>query len=232
MSYMKRYKLLARSAYRKSRQKLNAYGILNVNPDIADTFNRRSKVGCDAYKCIFIHVPKTGGISICKDLRVRNNHMTAEEWKAINPELFHSYYKFTFVRNPVDRLISCYRDLCFSLPSEDSDIELGEFIRKNYSSIDHFAIEGLEGLLNEHFFQPQCNYIFDQAGNRLVDYIGKMESFDEDRKIIYNNINLRISKNTKRNESKGPSTRLLPDSIKKINSIYAEDIRLFSYENN
>ena len=78
---------------------------------------------CHNKKCIFIHIPKTAGTSIeqfIKDndrnpiilLGVRNgrsmHHFSALEIKSLFPDLFKKYYKFSFVRNPYDRLLSEY----------------------------------------------------------------------------------------------------------------------------
>lgn len=226
---MSQCKLLTRNLYRKSRQCLDKYGIVKANPDISETFNSGSRVGCDAYNCVFIHIPKTGGMSICKDLGVRNNHMTAEEWRAINPELFNSYFKFTFVRDPVKRLVSCYRYLCFSLPSEAADIELGQFILSNYCNIDHFIMDGLEALLDHLLFKHQYKFLYDANGINLVDFIGKIENFENDRTKVYQHIGVTVRKNTKRNVSQGENLELHLDSIKKLRAIYSEDINLFDY---
>ena len=52
-------------------------------------------------QCLFIHIPKTGGSAICTALFSKFPfHFTAEEYKALNPEFFNSFYKFSIVRNP------------------------------------------------------------------------------------------------------------------------------------
>ena len=83
------------------------------------------------HKCIFIHVPKCAGESIETALMGRPNwesddpnyaslglpddskigqdkHYTISQWKDhIN---FTNYFKFSFVRNPWDRVYSAYRN--------------------------------------------------------------------------------------------------------------------------
>ena len=80
-------------------------------------------VVCHMRKIIFIHIPKTAGSSIEHLLRdegryeldfigVRNgrstHHYMGIELKMILKDLYPKYYKFSFVRNPYDRLISEY----------------------------------------------------------------------------------------------------------------------------
>ena len=67
-------------------------------------------------KCIYIHIPKTGGMSIesilgsnLKNIHQRPlsiKHGYPSEWKY--PKYWKKYYKFTFVRNPWDRAVSAY----------------------------------------------------------------------------------------------------------------------------
>lgn len=74
---------------------------------------RRRRCDFDKYKCIFIHVPKTAGVSVAKSLLGK----PTVHWSALNCRLifgkedFNNYFKFSFVRNPFTRLISAYEFL-------------------------------------------------------------------------------------------------------------------------
>ena len=76
----------------------------------------------DKYKCILLHVPKTGGSSIEKLIspitffnpkyspneKYTPQHLTYSELRAKLPdEKWQTYFKFAFVRNPWDK--SCFR---------------------------------------------------------------------------------------------------------------------------
>ena len=65
----------------------------------------------DKKKCIFFHIPKTAGISLVKALfgDLDWGHRDVKYYRNVfNKKKFDSYFKFTFVRNPYDRLFSAY----------------------------------------------------------------------------------------------------------------------------
>lgn len=68
---------------------------------------------CHKHKCIFIHVPKTGGTSIewalqNKKVPIEQKHKTSNEICELHPVAWEQYFKFTVVRNPWDWLVSWY----------------------------------------------------------------------------------------------------------------------------
>ena len=62
------------------------------------------------HKCIFIHIPKTGGTSIENVLRQDkskgSDHRLLHEYSHYS--VFNSYFKFAIVRNTYDRIWSLY----------------------------------------------------------------------------------------------------------------------------
>ena len=79
-------------------------------------------------KTIFIHVPKTGGTSVCThfgfdNYEYKNNkgqqskkHDSITLLKAKFPKEYDEYMKFSVVRNPYDRMVSVYFFITQSLP--------------------------------------------------------------------------------------------------------------------
>ena len=73
----------------------------------------------DTEKFIFFHVPKSGGTSVHSFFKEKYgweddpppvlHHMKAKDYMNFYPEKV-SYFKFAFVRNPFDRLLSAYSD--------------------------------------------------------------------------------------------------------------------------
>src|ERR1700746_1966012 len=61
------------------------------------------------FRCIFIHIPKTAGSSVVEVLfGERSRHIPYFEYEQANPGKFRRYFKFSFVRNPWDRLVFSY----------------------------------------------------------------------------------------------------------------------------
>ena len=67
------------------------------------------------HKCIFIHIQRTGGTSIERWLQGEDQWNLKHNYKHITtsyakerayPEYYDDYFKFTFVRNPYERVLS------------------------------------------------------------------------------------------------------------------------------
>jgi len=102
---------------------------------------------------------------------------------------FKEYYKFTFVRNPYSKIVSCYKDLivkhkiksiidCLGI-SEDASFK--EFV----SAVSKKTDKEL-GDMDTHI-RPQHLYLY-KNNKLLVDYIGRVESIKEDINIIFKKI--------------------------------------------
>jgi len=59
-------------------------------------------------KCVFIHIPKTGGTSIRNIRNIRNSNTKVIAREVTIPSEWDEYFKFAFVRNPYDRAISAW----------------------------------------------------------------------------------------------------------------------------
>lgn len=148
----------------------------------------------DKYKCVFVHIPKVAGQSIehvfldlhgltwetraplllrpNKDTKAgppRLGHLKASEYVRcghISQADFNAYFKFAFVRNPWSRLVSFYKYLGYAERLSFSDFVHGEFMEKEWGP-------------NRWFVGPQYEYVFDEEGKQLVDYIGKFEELQK-----------------------------------------------------
>ena len=210
------------------------------------------------YKAIFFPIPKVGCSSIkkiCSDLLeiappnpeeplslihkrdypyVKKQHI----WKK-----YKEYFCFCFVRNPWDRIVSCYKnkihpDNNYNDPWFKNGVAL-PFIRYgNYfqggMSFDDFvdAVKLIPDERADNHFKSQHRFIMDKKGNLLARYIGRFENFDEDfghicRILGLSNIQLpHLMQGDRKNYRHYYSD--LTKSI--VGERFSEDIKLFGYD--
>ena len=160
----------------------------------------------DKYRFIFIHIPKTGGTSLAEPRYqdgkgalagllgetdyIQAGHIRAVGLKERMSEHWDKYFKFAFVRNPWDRMVSLYH--YFLQDSEKRVSELGRRI----AACDGFAdfCSRLEELELDAHFDEQISYLIDFQGNFLIDYIGRFETLDRDYASVCTKLALPVVK--------------------------------------
>ena len=156
------------------------------------------------YNCLFIHIPKTGGQSIThffldhmnlswEDRHLflvkpnhdpekgppRLTHLTANEYLRfghLDINTFSSYFKFAIVRNPWSRLVSEY------IFNHLGHYSFRDFILKNFptkeSDCYHTPSAPYRHVL------PQSEYILNEQGKLLVDFVGHFETLERDMSTV------------------------------------------------
>lgn len=196
------------------------------------------------HKFIFIHIPKTGGTSVQEALKpfladsdiyindprhVKNFHKhstAAEVRKEVGEEVWNSYFKFAFVRNPWDAVVSLYHWWL----REDNMVK--------YASVRFDRIRGYPNFIDfvnsEKDFIPldkQKKWVTDKNGEMIVDFIGSYENLQNDLNFIFNklgfsNLNLkRLNKSSHLHYSEYYDL----SAKKRIEKFFEEDIKLFGY---
>jgi chondroitin 4-sulfotransferase 11 len=137
-------------------------------------------------RSIFIHIQKTGGTSIEHVLQavdstatpflgMQTRHPLAKHVRhLVEPEVWSSYRKFAFVRNPWDRLVSWHR-MC--LRPDGNGFQ--RYVREHYADFSEFIRDGERDELRRTCVN-QLDYVTDDAGKTLVDFIGRFESLAAD----------------------------------------------------
>ncbi len=161
-------------------------------------------------------------------------------WDVVDASLTDpsDYYKFTFVRNPLARIVSCYNDKIikharlFVPPlkeaagyKDDPSVELSftEFL----SIIQNQAIEEMD----QHWRPQSYNLMLECID---FDFIGKIENFDDDFKSVMEATGSPQISAVKKNKAV-PNTKYLSvnDLTSKdldiVESIYGDDFQLFEY---
>ncbi|HYG24896.1 MAG TPA: sulfotransferase family 2 domain-containing protein [Verrucomicrobiae bacterium] len=151
----------------------------------------------DEHRCIFVHVPKCAGISISKSLfgNLAGAHQSLRKYQIMfSPAEFASYFKFTFVRNPWDRLVSAY----FFLKNGGitaSDKAWSQRHLQQHDTFDSFVRNGItrREILKFPHFRPQTSFICLRPGLPGVDFIGFFENLAADFEIVRSRLQLQAS---------------------------------------
>ncbi|MEO1394467.1 MAG: sulfotransferase family 2 domain-containing protein [Cyanobacteria bacterium J06634_5] len=187
----------------------------------------------DRLKAIFIHVPKTAGTSIYDLIGYTYiGHVPYDWYKSRNSVKYDTYFKFSVVRNPWDRLVSTY----VYLKKGGNNAMDNHWAKKNlsmFSSFDDFVKKWVteENVQSWMHFIPQHQYIFDNNDNIQVDYIAKFENLSDDFEVISDRLNLQRSLPHVNAGKRKPYQEYYTEETKDIvSSVYAKDVQLFDYE--
>ncbi|MCK4708665.1 MAG: sulfotransferase family 2 domain-containing protein [Gammaproteobacteria bacterium] len=188
----------------------------------------------DEHECIFIHITKTAGTSVAKSLfNYLPYHYKAVDYRVIyGRKTFDQYFKFAFVRNPWDRVYSAYRYLKSGGWNEEDRL----WSEKNLAEFDNFNQFITQWLnssnIKKHIhFTPQHQFICDEKGQLLIDYLAYFETINEDFTNIANRLNIET---TIAHHNANPADSYLNIYNKKsrdiVADIYSKDIALFGYD--
>jgi hypothetical protein len=146
------------------------------------------------YRCIFIHIPRCAGTSIETWLtgydwwaiESKTKHLLASQARKIYADVWDRYFKFAFVRHPVERMISC--------------LAFGDHFGLSYDRASGFSFSGYHQLFgqdviveHDHRFWRRNDLLTSRHksgsvyGNILdepIDFIGRFENFASDIKTV------------------------------------------------
>lgn len=147
----------------------------------------------EKHKIIFIHIHKTAGQSITDYMEKNlpdskpflNKHDFAINGKiALGEEKWDEYFKFAFVRNPWDRLVSWYHMFKLKPPVT----LLQKYVLDNSKNFEEFIKKCTDIIVDNDGIKScafnQLDYISDEKGKIIIDFIGKLENLEEDFKKI------------------------------------------------
>lgn len=183
---------------------------------------------------IFVHIPKCAGTAIRESLGFRSGgHRTLLSYQTMLPaEVFERSFKFTFVRNPWDRVASAF----FFLKNKDLKGNR-KWERENisqYETLDAFIRGWItrENIWTYSHFRPQYHFITLDGQTPAVDFIGFYENLAEDfahiAKKLKINTALRESNRNPKRERKFQDS-YTDETRRLVAEAYAEDIALFGY---
>lgn len=186
-----------------------------------DTFDNFTNFEIKNKKYLFIHIPKNAGTSFSKKYCKKEvGHRTSNTYTI--KELKNSV---AIVRNPYDRLISCYN--YFKMKNNYWSKKYGNPVHHDYCNKHSFK-EFVDDLYNKKLefdihLNPQVHFL--KKDGVIYTKLLKLENIKED---FYNyfgeKINLPLI-----NKSKNHNVLLDTEDKRKIYEIYKEDFELLNY---
>lgn len=141
------------------------------------------------------------------------------------PKYYQAYFKFAFVRNPWDRLVSCWCNKVLETNYFGLIPEEREMLSDFSSFVDWVAKLDVE-TCDKHL-RLQCRLI----DLNHVDFIGRFENFERDFRAISDRIGMRLVKIPRVNASTSSFMTAYDDDTKvRVAEIYRRDIMTFGYE--
>jgi hypothetical protein len=137
----------------------------------------------------------------------------------MKPKIFNKFYTFAFVRNPWDWQVSLYY---FML--ENPDYFQHEFIKEIANFKDYIKWR----VHNE--VRYQSDFLYNQDGELAVDYVGRLETIEEDFNFLCNKLSLNASlPHINRSQHKKYLELYDEESKELVENAFQKDIKLLGY---
>lgn len=190
-------------------------------------------------RTIFVHVPKAAGTSVKTEFygRPGGGHRRIIEFAAHDPGRTDAFFKFSFVRNPWDRLLSAHAYLTDGRKATGRDRRFAREVLALHPGFEAFVL-ALEDpgfrcqVMTYDHFRTQAYWIcMPGARDHAMDFLGRFERFDEDMETLRHRLG-RVSRlDVRARPSDHPPYRdAYSVRMRDIaGDIYARDAALFGY---
>ena len=178
---------------------------------------------------VFIHINKTGGTSIAKNLDFfSKRHYTVKEVQKLIGIDWDDAFTFTVVRNPYDRAVSHFEHARLNnhYNIRIDDISFNNWVKFTYDEKrKEFRTAG------EKFFYTQKEWLQNKYGKIDIDYIIKFENLNEDYKVVQDIIGIKEKlPHLNKTERKPYKNYYSAESKKIIEDYFKDDFEEFNYK--
>lgn len=183
-------------------------------------------------KRVYIPIPKTGITTIRQALFHKIYAPYSENYNLskLNSD---KYFKFTFIRNPYDRIVSCYSKANQRFLYEGFQKYKSMYAKMPFKEFVR-AISQIPDSQSDEHFKSQYLFITDKEENLIPNFIGRFENLNKDFKKVCKKANVKkIPQLPHRNRSKRKRDyRDYYDKETKrlVQERYKKDFEIFGYE--
>jgi hypothetical protein len=186
-----------------------------------------SKLHCPSSK-VNSHI-KAGG----RNLKISPQHLCAPlVLKKIGEDKYKNYFKFAFVRNPWDRLVSEYFHRKV-VPPKTSEYKHPETFEKFVYMLDSKIMGDTETRVEAYdsHLETQMDFLTNKQGKIDLDFVGKFENLDSDFNKVIDTLKIETYlPHANKSKSRLHYSAYYNDKIKKmVERLYSKDIDTFKY---
>jgi hypothetical protein len=202
----------------------------------------------EAHRVLFVHVPKTGGSTIdemldnevpdARKVTGCTRHTGYAKLIRAEPGLA-DFWSFGFVRNPFARMVSWWSMAVRFAEDLDAGRQpatrkmrrvphIWEPLIQYRDSFDRFVLEGTREV--NRLAVPQVSLL--TAGDRQVDFVGRIENFLHDTNVVRERLDLKpVDELPRKNPSShGHYSEYYTDETRaRVAEVFADDLEAFSY---
>jgi hypothetical protein len=174
-------------------------------------------------ECVLIHIPKTGGSTIRKG--IWNSHYDGPEFGGL-PDTWQTYFKFAFVRHPLERLVSAWADFS-QLRGYTGSIDAFIDIVVDESIIYDERRSNTPERIRHHTIQQ--THPFNNL--KLADFVGRYESYTDDLAYVLSRVGMkrRSIPSLRKTKHPGWETLIAGRSLKRAIEFYEQDFDELGY---
>jgi len=194
------------------------------------------------HRCIFVHLPRCAGTSIERwivgadwwQIEPATKHLIASQARRRYAQYWDDYFKFTIVRNPADRIVSClkYPDYFGIRPNPGGSLDFDGYFAR-FRGSDNVILEHdhrftrREDLLSARH-RPGAVY-----GNMLdeeLDFVATFDTLAEDGAFIRDRLQLAraLPFHEERTADRARAPMLTEADATLIDSLFQEDRQRFN----
>lgn len=213
-------------------------------------------------KFLWIHIPKCAGGTLRQHPDLKNASVdsftgfgyTHTPYLEVQSEQTKKLFKFSFCRNPYDRIVSAFFSLkrghnfklydsfddfiLHNFKNEKGNIDIN-FSKTNQNTCSYVRRSLVDNSLHfNDFFKTQSYFLKDKNGTINFNFVGKVESFEKDFATLTTMINISNVKLKPLNQNPNQDTNYIKyfdgpnkkEKIEIVNELYHEDFVNFDYE--
>ena len=164
--------------------------------------------------------------------KIEEKYSSHIEHTAIRKQLKGEYFLFAFVRNPVERAWSCYKNKILNTNrANKKDILANKqfYFDMDFTEFVDVLAKLPDNVIDRHL-RSQSWFLKDKQG-LLPDYIGKLETFDADWEVISSKYGLPKPVHHNKTDDSSKITDICSrTSMEQLIDRYSDDINLFGYQ--